>query len=172
VASPEEAAKLWLATPKSALALMQEFWPGPLTLVLPKSPRVPDVVTSGLPTVAVRMPKNHHALSLIIALGHPIAAPSANLFGYTSPTSAAHVFEDLGEQVDLVLDGGDSVVGLESTVLKFEEDAWVLLRPGAVTPEQIEKIVPLKKISKAVSQAPESPVSWKCITRLGRPCTC
>ena len=148
VSSPEEAYKLWLETPKVAKDLIKAFWPGPLTLVLPKSSLVPEVVTSGLPTVAVRMPKNETALSLIRALGHPIAAPSANLFGYTSPTLASHVWEDLGENVDLVLDGGESSVGVESTVVKISPDGCTLLRPGAVTQEEMEKITRFKKVSE------------------------
>ena len=156
VASVEEAVKLWKETPPAAKALMKAFWPGPFTLVLPKSSQVPDVVTAGLPTVAVRFPRNEYAVALIRALGGPIAAPSANLFGYTSPTSAAHVREDLGEQVDIVLDGGDTVVGLESTVVKVEPEGCTLLRPGAVTPEEIEKIVPLKRAA-SVPRSVESP---------------
>ena len=155
VASVKEAMALWLETPPQAKALMKAFWPGPLTLVLPKVPKVPDVVTSGLPTVAVRFPKNDYALALIRATGHPIAAPSANLFGYTSPTTAAHVYEDVGDKVDLVLDGGDSVVGLESTVVKVLPDGCEILRLGVVTPEDIAKIVPLKKPAR--SAAVESP---------------
>ena len=157
VASMEEAEKLWHGTPKEAKALMKAFWPGPFTLVMPKSSIVPDVVTSGLPTVAVRMPKHDAALALIKALGHPIAAPSANVFGYTSPTSAEHVREDVGEKVEIVLDGGDSVVGVESTVVKLEDSCAVILRPGAVTPEMIEKIIPLKKGDSALFSDLESP---------------
>jgi L-threonylcarbamoyladenylate synthase len=149
VASVEDAEKLWTHTPPVAKALMKAFWPGPLTLVLPKSAKVPDIVTSGLPTVAVRMPKNDIALALIRALGSPIAAPSANVFGYTSPTSAEHVREDVGDKVDLVLDGGPASVGVESTVLKLEEDGAVLLRPGAVTPDEIKKYVKIKAVETA-----------------------
>ena len=156
VASKEQAMTLWQETPALAKKLMDAFWPGPLTLVLPKSSIVPDVVTSGLVTVAVRMPHHEDALSLIRALGHPIAAPSANLFGCTSPTNAAHVWDEMSEQVDLVLDGGDSMVGLESTVLKIEPDGCVLLRPGAVTAEQLEKVVTLKRSSKTTDTI-ESP---------------
>ncbi len=151
VASPEQAFKLWLDVPSLAKSLIKAFWPGPLTIVLPKSEIVPDIVTSGLPTVAVRMPKNDAALALIRALGKPIAAPSANLFGYTSPTSASHVLEDLGEKVDLVLDGGHTIVGVESTVVKIENGTCVILRPGGVTFEQISSIISLKKIKNALN---------------------
>lgn len=160
VASPGQAHGLWSEVPACAKALIKAFWPGPLTIVLPKSDIVPDIVTSGLPTVAVRMPKHEAALALIRALGKPIAAPSANLFGYTSPTSAAHVLEDIGEKVDLVLDGGESVVGIESTVIKIESKKArpyaVLLRPGGVTVEQISSVLPVKKIQNT-SLSPESP---------------
>ena len=156
VGSPEQAYTLWSEVPPAARTLIKAFWPGPLTLVLPKSALVPDIVTSGLPTVAVRMPKNDAALALIRALGKPIAAPSANLFGYTSPTSAAHVLEDIGENIDLVLDGGESTVGVESTVVKIEKGICVILRPGGVTAEQISAILPVKKMQKSGS-VPEAP---------------
>ena len=148
VASIEEAASLWKETPKVAMQLMKEFWPGPLTLVLPKKDTVPDIVTAGLPTVAVRMPDHEAALQLIRAFGRPIAAPSANLFGYTSPTTAFAVSEDLEEKIDLVLDGGPSKVGIESTVLKIESDHAVLLRPGGVEVDAIEKFVHVMRSAK------------------------
>ncbi len=148
--------KLWKEVPPLAKQLMDTFWPGPLTLVLPKTDIVPDVVTSGLETVGVRMPKHPVALKLIELLGHPIAAPSANLFGYTSPTTAAHVREDLGASVDAVLDGGDCEVGVESTVVKIENDGLILLRPGGITKEQLEKIATVK-ISSGKTSSPESP---------------
>lgn len=154
VASPDEALKLWSETPKLAKELMKAFWPGPFTLVLPKSPVIPDIVTSGLPTVAVRMPRNDAALSLIKALGRPIAAPSANLFGYTSPTSARHVSDDLGDKVDLVLDGGPAAVGVESTVVKVEAGRCILLRPGAVTAEQLEAFAPVSQAKASVVESP------------------
>lgn len=157
VASVQEAETLWSQTPESATLLMKRFWPGPLTLVLPKSSRVSDLVTSGLPTVAVRMPKHEAAFSLIKALGRPIAAPSANLFGYTSPTSASHVAEDLGEAVDLILDGGPCAVGVESTVLKIEKNEGTILRPGGIPAEALEKVIPLKKAPDEKTARPESP---------------
>ena len=156
VVSPEQAYPLWSEVPDVAKKLMKKFWPGPLTLVLPKSDVVPDVVTSGLPTVAVRMPKNDAALALIRALGKPIAAPSANIFGYTSPTSAAHVMEDVGEKIDLVLDGGECPVGVESTVLRIEKGGAVVLRPGGVSVEEIRKIISVKRIESEAG-TPESP---------------
>lgn len=161
VASPRQAFGLWREVPAAAKSLIQVFWPGPLTIVLSKSEIVPDIVTSGLPTVAVRMPKNDTALALIRALGKPIAAPSANLFGHTSPTSAAHVLEDIGEKIDLVLDGRETIVGVESTVVKIQDGACEILRPGGVTFEQISAIVPAKKMKNAVAGRVESPGQLK-----------
>jgi L-threonylcarbamoyladenylate synthase len=135
---------------KERLSLLAgAFWPGPLTLVLPKLPRVPGLATAGLPTVAVRFPDNPIALRLIGALGAEgaVAAPSANPFGYLSPTRAEHVAAQLGGQVPVILDGGPCRVGVESTVLDIgggppPDDRPRILRPGGVTPEAIRKIVP------------------------------
>ncbi len=127
--------------PDKAKNLMEKFWPGPLTLVLKKRETVPDIVTTGLDTVAVRMPSGKIALKLIELSGTPIAAPSANLFGRPSPTSADHVEEDLGESVDVIIDGGDTDIGIESTVVAFSEDEVFILRPGGVTLEEIESVI-------------------------------
>ncbi|HTN74196.1 MAG TPA: L-threonylcarbamoyladenylate synthase [Pirellulaceae bacterium] len=119
-------------------ALTAAFWPGPLTLVLPKLPAVPDLATSGLPTVAVRCPRHRVAQALLRAVGEPLAAPSANRFGRISPTSASHVRDELGERISLILDGGDCEVGIESTVLLVEPAGAVWhLRPGGVSPAMI-----------------------------------
>ena len=118
--------------------LIARFWPGPLTLVLPKKPAVPDIVTAGGPTVAVRMPRHPVALALIAAAGVPLAAPSANRSEQLSPTRAEHVAQGLGDAVDLILDGGPTEVGLESTVLDLTEWPPRLLRPGMVTVAEIE----------------------------------
>jgi len=123
--------------PKEAGRLIEEFWPGPLTLILKKSPDVPDDVTGGLDTVAVRMPRNKIALALIKALGHPIAAPSANLSGRPSGTNAGHVLQDLAGKIDMILDGGPVTVGVESTVLDLSQQPPAILRPGAVTQEDL-----------------------------------
>ena len=157
VSDPAEASLLWTDIPPLASQLIRYFWPGPLTLVLPKKAAVPDVVTSGLPTVAVRMPRNDAALKLIRYLGHPIAAPSANLFGYTSPTTAQAVFEDLGEGVEMILDDGPVPVGLESTVLKIEGTLCRLLRPGGVSLEEIEKWAPVVSTDSPPAGVYESP---------------
>lgn len=124
--------------PSQAARLADRFWPGPLTLVLPKQPEVPDLVTAGLDTVAVRVPDHPVAQALISAAATPVAAPSANPFGRISPTTAAHVREQLGDRIDFILDGGPCRVGVESTVLLCEGDRWVLLRPGGTTVEEIE----------------------------------
>ena len=129
-----------------AIPLMKQFWPGPLTLIFRKSGQVSDAVTGGQETVAVRMPRNIIALALIRALGHPIAAPSANLSGHPSPTTGRHVLQDLKGEIDMILDGGPVEVGVESTVLDLTHHLPAILRPGSVTWEELEpfigKVVP------------------------------
>lgn len=127
--------------PDLAAKLMNRFWPGPLTLVMPKSSRVPDIVTAGNPTVAVRMPAHHLALELIAEAGTPVAAPSANSFGRTSPTTAEHVREQLEGRYDVLIDGGACQVGVESTVLSLIGRKPKILRHGGVTREAIESMV-------------------------------
>ena len=122
----------------NARALADAFWPGPLTMVLPKSALVPDAVTAGLDTVAVRMPSHPAALKLIESAGVPVAAPSANRSGRPSPTRAEHVLEDMDGRIDMVLDGGPCKVGLESTVVDMTQELPRILRPGGVTPEMIK----------------------------------
>ncbi|MGB8477485.1 MAG: L-threonylcarbamoyladenylate synthase [Acidobacteriaceae bacterium] len=121
-------------------ALMDQFWPGPLTILLPKQPAVPSIVTAGRELVGVRMPAHPVALALISAANLPIAAPSANRFGHTSPTTAQHVLEDLDGRIDLVLDGGPSWCGVESTVIEVRDHETILYRPGAIPAEEIESI--------------------------------
>ena len=121
--------------------LMDAFWPGPLTLVLPKRPVVPDLVTAGLPTVAVRMPSHPVALALIRKAGVPIAAPSANPFGYVSPTCAQHVLDGIGERVDLILDGGPCPLGVESTIMSTVGAVPEVLRPGSLPLSDIEAVM-------------------------------
>lgn len=116
-------------------------WPGPLTLVLPRGPAIPDLVTAGRDTVAVRVPAHPVAHALIVAAGVPIAAPSANRFGHTSPTCAVHVLVDLAGRIDLVLDGGDAPIGLESTVLDLTGPVPTLLRPGGVSLERLRELL-------------------------------
>jgi L-threonylcarbamoyladenylate synthase len=121
--------------------LASRFWPGPLTLVLSRHPRVPDIVTAGLGTVGVRVPAHPTARDLVRAADTPVAAPSANPFGYVSPTTAAHVAELLGSRVDLILDGGPCPVGVESTIVSLVSDPPALLRPGGVPTEEIETLL-------------------------------
>lgn len=138
--SPARARRLFSRIPRAAVKLMDKFWPGPLTLVLPKARSVPAIVTAGLKTVAVRVPANAHALALIKAAGRPIAAPSANSFGRLSPTTAAHVKRQLGDGPDIILDGGKTHIGVESTIITFRGGRPVLLRPGGLPLEEIEKV--------------------------------
>ena len=133
---------LWSEIPPAAEALARRFWPGPLTLVLPKREAVPDIVTSGLPTAAVRVPAHPVAAALLRAAGVPVAAPSANRFSRPSPTDAAAVEAELGGAVDLILDGGPTTVGVESTVVGFPDGRPTVLRPGGVTLEQLRELVP------------------------------
>lgn len=121
--------------------LAARFWPGPLTLVLPRGPSVPLAVSAGRETVAVRLPAHPVARALIAAAGTPVAAPSANRFGHTSPTSAAHVLADLDGRIDYVLDGGPATIGVESTVLDISGPAPTLLRPGGITLEQLRELL-------------------------------
>ncbi|NWG33272.1 MAG: threonylcarbamoyl-AMP synthase [Chloroflexi bacterium] len=132
-----------------AHTLMHAFWPGPLTLILPKQPQIPDLVTSGLDTVAVRVPDHPLALALIQAAGLPIAAPSANRFGHTSPTTAQHVWHDLQSRIDIILDGGPTPIGVESTVLDVSTHPPRILRPGGVTREMLEAVIgPIKLLKQ------------------------
>jgi len=124
--------------PPAAHTLAQHFWPGPLTLVLKRNPHVPDAVTGGQDTVAVRVPSHPVAQALLHAFGGGIAAPSANRFGRVSATTAAHVHEEFGDAVACVLDGGAADVGIESTIVDCSRDVPALLRPGWITPQQIE----------------------------------
>jgi L-threonylcarbamoyladenylate synthase len=121
--------------------LAERFWPGPLTIVLPKSKLVPEIVTSGLPTVAIRMPANDIALELILQSDCPIAAPSANKFGRISPTSAAHVRKQLAN-VDYIVDGGKTTVGIESSIIQLTDKGFQILRNGIITQEDLETILP------------------------------
>jgi L-threonylcarbamoyladenylate synthase len=137
----EDAYRLAVAVPAKAEILMKTFWPGPLTLVFRRSSIVPDVTVAGLDTIAVRMPKHNVALALIRESGCPIAAPSANLAGRPSPTSAEHVLEDLDGRIDAVLDAGPTRIGVESTVLDMTVDPPQILRPGGTPREVLEKVL-------------------------------
>ncbi len=141
VASIEMARSLVTAWPPEAETLARRFWPGPLTLVLPKSEQIPKIVTAGLGTVGLRVPAHPLALELIREAGVPIAAPSANRFSQLSPTTAGHVRAGLGTAVDLILDGGPATVGIESTVLSLAGTQAALLRPGMVSQLEIEALI-------------------------------
>ncbi|NWG03353.1 MAG: threonylcarbamoyl-AMP synthase [Syntrophaceae bacterium] len=157
VANPDDVKHLVKEIPSNANTLIERFWPGPLTVVLFKEENIPDIVTAGLPTVAIRMPSHSMALSLIKASECPIAAPSANPFGYLSPTTADHVREQLGDLVDLILDGGPCPVGVESTIVSFLEEKPRLLRPGGVSLEEIESSIGKIEISPIGEHQPSAP---------------
>jgi len=142
--------------PPAAWLLAQRYWPGPLTLILRRASRVPDIVTGGQDTVGLRVPDHPLALALLKAFGGGIAAPSANRFGRVSPTTAAHVREELGEAMDFILDGGPCRVGIESTILDLSGHQPRLLRPGAVTIAEIEAILE-QPIAQSGNDAPRAP---------------
>ncbi len=142
--------------PKSARKCAERFWPGPLTMVLPKSSDIPDIVTAGLSTVAVRMPHHDVAYRLLAAAGTPVAAPSANPFGYISPTDADHVVSQLDDRVDMILDGGPCVVGVESTIIRLDESGGAVLRHGGLPVEDVEEITG-KLAEKETPGGPEAP---------------
>jgi L-threonylcarbamoyladenylate synthase len=143
--------------PNTALLLMKAFMPGPLTLLLKKKENIPDLVTSGLETVAIRVPNHPLTLALLKELNFPLAAPSANPFGYISPTSAYHVYDQLHGRIPYILDGGPTEVGLESTIVGFENNEAVVYRLGGLAVEEIEKVA--GKVSLAVNESsnPQSP---------------
>ncbi|MGV9199203.1 MAG: L-threonylcarbamoyladenylate synthase [Promethearchaeia archaeon] len=147
--------RLAVNIPPDADLLIENFWPGPLTLILKKSSIIPNIVNAGLDTVAIRMPSNKIALSLIKEANVPIAAPSANISTRPSPTSADHVINDLGGKVDLVIDGGKTNIGVESSVINLTTTPRILLRPGGVTFEDLQAILGKNNIQK-LSSKPQS----------------
>ena len=150
ISDMEMLSEIALDIPKTAIKCAQKFWPGPLTMVLKKSDKVNDSVSAGLKTVAVRMPSEKTAHSVIAKSRLPLAAPSANVSGKPSPTTANHVINDLDGKIDAVIMGEDSTVGVESTVITLVGEHPVLLRPGAVTLEQLKEILPDITVDKAV----------------------
>ena len=136
--------------PEAAKKLAKQFWPGPLTIILPKSARIPDEVSAGLDTVAVRFPSHPVARAVIDAAGVPLAAPSGNLSGHPSPTTAAHVMNDMDGRIEAVLDGGPCSVGVESTVVTLAEQPPRLLRPGGITLEQLRGVLGQVEMDDAV----------------------
>lgn len=158
VSSIEMARGLVRVWPERACRLAERFWPGPLTLVLPKSASVPNCVTAGLDTVGIRMPNHRVAIDLIREAGVPIAAPSANRFSELSPTTAEHVREALGQRVALILDAGPAEIGIESTVISLVEAEAVLLRPGMISQAQLEAAIgPVRLHSDVLREAHPSP---------------
>ncbi|HTS88990.1 MAG TPA: L-threonylcarbamoyladenylate synthase [Gemmatimonadales bacterium] len=156
VADAAAARRLVTAWPEAANRLVERWWPGPLTLVLPKSREVPSEVTAGLGTVALRVPAHPVALALLKAAGVPVAAPSANRSGELSPTTAEHVQQSLGDLVPMILDAGPTTVGIESTVIDLSDRAPILLRPGMVSEEQLEEILgPIQRPTRP--ETPEAP---------------
>ena len=152
VADPADA-EPYAVTCDAYYRLARHFMPGPLTVILPKKDTIPFSVTGGLDSVAVRCPSHPIARQLIQASGVPIAAPSANRSGRPSPTCAAHAIEDLCGRVDIILDGGDCEVGLESTIVKLEDNRGILLRPGAITPDDLRAVLTDLSIAPAVTAA-------------------
>jgi L-threonylcarbamoyladenylate synthase len=142
IVNQEQLAMVAVDIPPTGHSLMEAFWPGPLTLLLPKGPRVPAIVTAGRTRVGVRMPRHPVARRLIELAGVPVAAPSANSFGRTSPTRAEFVLEDLDGRIDAVIDSGDTTLGLESTVVDVCEEPPILYRPGMVTLPQLQSLCP------------------------------
>jgi L-threonylcarbamoyladenylate synthase len=153
-----EKVKLYVSDmPGWAQKLAAAFWPGPLTLLLPKKNIIPDLVTSGLPQVAVRIPDHTLTLQLLESLDFPLAAPSANPFGYVSPTEAKHVAAQLQDKVSYILDGGSCRVGIESTIIGFEEGKVTVYRLGGLTLEDIEKIAGKVNVRINQSSNPQAP---------------
>ena len=143
--------------PEAALKLANRFWPGPLTLLLPKKTIIPDIVTSGLETVAVRIPNNQLTLALLRNLDFPLAAPSANPFGYISPTSAQHVNAQLGDKIPFVLDGSACEVGIESTIVGFESEKPIIYRLGGLSLNEIEAVIGNVEVKPHSTSNPKAP---------------
>jgi len=157
VASHEMLEEVVDHVPMEYRALIQHFWPGPLTLLFQKSIRIPDLVTSGLPKVAVRWPAHPLFQALLQSLPFPLAAPSANPFGYISPTSAQHVMDQLGDKIGGVLDGGECAVGVESTIVDVENEEYKVLRLGGIAVEDIERVIGKKVSVQTSSSMPAAP---------------
>lgn len=157
IASAADLQPLVERIPEWAQQLIEKFWPGPLSIVLPKKACVPDIVTAGLSSVAVRCPAHTVARALIQSAGVPIAAPSANVFGAVSPTTAEHVRQQFDDRLPHILDAGPCSVGVESTVVSFVHDKPMLLRPGGVTREEIETVIGAVELGKTEDAQPVSP---------------
>ncbi len=143
--------------PAQAHKLVEQFWPGPLTLLLTKTDLIPDIVTSGLDRVGVRCPDHPLTRTLLEQLNFPLAAPSANPFGYVSPTTPQHVQDQLGEKIHYILDGGPCAIGIESTVIGWENAQPVIYRMGGISPEQIESLIGKVRVQAHSTSKPQSP---------------
>lgn len=156
--SLKQLSDLTISFPEKAQILADKYWPGPLTLILQKSELVPDLVTSGLPMVGIRMPRHPMTQQLLSLLDFPLAAPSANPFGYVSPTNAAHVMDQLEGRIDYILDGGQSPVGVESTIVSFAEaNRPVVLRYGGISMEEIEDSIGTVEVEINSGNRPNAP---------------
>lgn len=156
---PSQLNSLVKTIPPIAKRLMEKFWPGPLTLILPAHPNISKLITAHLPTIAVRMPNHPIAAKLLKLFGNPLAAPSANRFGYISPTSLDAVKKEFGKKTPFSLQGGKCQLGLESTIIHFQKNEPIILRVGSITPEQIEKVLKhkIKIQTKTVLKHPLAP---------------
>ncbi len=157
VANKEQIPDYVSAIPEQAIKLMNAFMPGPITLLLKKKANIPDLVTSGLDTVAIRVPQHPLALALLNKLDFPLAAPSANPFGYISPTTAQHVYDQLHGKIPYILDGGSTNVGVESTIVGFEDEQVMVYRLGGLALDEIEKIVGPVLLNNMESSNPMAP---------------
>lgn len=158
IGTAEEISRWARDVPEETWALVDRFWPGPLTLILKRAENVSDILTGGQDTVGLRMPAHPVALALLRSVGRGIAAPSANRFGRISPTTAEHVRSELGDRVNLILDGGACEVGLESTILDLSGEHPCVLRPGAITQAMLEETLPVS-LTRPASDAPRVPGS-------------
>ena len=166
VASIDAARELAAKWPEAAERLARAFWPGPLTIIVPKSARVPDVVTAGLPSVGLRMPAHPVAHALMEAAGVPVAAPSANRFTELSPTTAGHVRDSMGDRVELILDGGPCEVGIESTVISLAGARPKILRPGMISQTRIEEVIGPVEVGGGAESPGQHPKHYSPRTRL------
>src|SRR5690606_15137894 len=157
IANMDQVSQLATHFPKDAKKLVERFWPGPLTIVLPKSDSVPDIATSGLETVGIRMPNHPLTRQLLQSLDFPLAAPSANPFGYISPTTAQHVKDQLDGKVEYILDGGNCDVGIESTIVGFTKNSVTILRQGGISTEEIQSVVGEVDTNQRSSSNPVAP---------------
>jgi L-threonylcarbamoyladenylate synthase len=157
IASVDRLEKVAEEVPEMAKKLAKAFWPGPLTLILKKKSLVPDLATSGMDTVGIRIPRHPMTLDLLESLDFPLAAPSANPFGYISPTSADHVYRQMSGKIPYVLDGGPSIIGLESTIVDISSGSPRILRKGGIPIEQIERVIGKVEVNEQSSSNPRAP---------------